>query len=44
MRPCGPKVGHGRTDRRIVDRSVGIDVARIFDLAFDCGVDAVDFG
>lgn len=44
MRSCSPKVGHGRTDRRIVDRSVGINVARILNLAFDGGVDAVDFG
>lgn len=44
MRPGGPKVGHGCTNRRIVDRGVGINVARILDLALDRGIDAVDFG
>lgn len=44
MRPCGPKVGDGRADSRIVNGGVGVDVARILDLALDRGVDAVDFG
>lgn len=44
MRPCGPKVGHGRTDSRIVDRGVGVNVARILNLALDGGIDAIDFG
>lgn len=44
MRPCGPKIGDRRTDSRIVDRGVGVNVARILNLAFDGGIDAVDFG
>lgn len=44
MRPRGPKVGYGCTDSRIVDRGIGVNVARILDLALDGGIDAVDFG
>lgn len=42
MRPGRPEVGHGGADGGVVGRGVGIDVARVFDLALDRRVDAVD--
>ena len=44
MRPRGPEAGNGRPHLGVVGARVGVDVARVGDLALGGRIDAVDLG